>query len=197
MTQSMAGYQRTSSTAPKYIVMHRLLDRYHLHQDRSPVITGLAEVQLSFSGNPGNGSGSSSEVYESSLWTDDHVFYRYYTSPRAAVVLVSRYFPPAVMYTGETSDRVPGIVMLRGGPFIYTGAGQLLCRFNENATSDQNATFISSTEIHCPICEIMETSDGDNRCGQMSNANRFETDMKMHWLPDEDPREVEVSFITV
>ena len=158
------------------------------------VITGHAEVQLSFDGNPGNGSGSSSEVYENSLWTDDHVFYRYYTPPHAAVVLVNGNFPPVVMYTGETSDRVPGIVVLRGGPFIYTGAGQLLCRFNENATSDQNATFISSTEIHCPICEIMETGDGDNRCGQLSDANTFETDMKMHWLPDEDPREVEVSF---
>lgn len=158
------------------------------------VITGNAEVQLSFDGNPGNGSGSSSEVYENSLWTDDHVFYRYYTPPHAAVVLVNGNFPPVVMYTGETSDRVPGIIVLRGGPFIYTGAGQLLCRFNENATSDQNATFISSTEIHCPICKIMETGDGDNRCGQLSDANTFETDMKMHWLPDEDPREVEVSF---
>ena len=54
MTQSMAGYQRTSSAAPKYIVMHRLLDGYHLHQDPGCVITGLAEVQLSFDGNPGN-----------------------------------------------------------------------------------------------------------------------------------------------
>ena len=154
------------------------------------VITGYAEVQLSFDGNPESGASE----YENSLWTDDHIFYRYYTPPHAAIVLVNDYLPPVVMMTGETSDRIPGIVTLRGGPFIHTGEGQLVCRFNENSTSDQNATFISSTEIRCPICEIVETDDGTERCGQLSNANTYDTDVKLPWLLDEDPHYVKVSF---
>ena len=103
-----------------------------------PALSGYAEVELSFDGYPAQLMNSSELIYHNSLWTKDHIVYRYYSPPIATDVSIDGSSPPAVMITGEGPNQLAAIMTLRGGPFIDSGAGSLMCRFSDREL-DQNA----------------------------------------------------------
>ena len=159
-----------------------------------PALSGYAEVELSFDGYPAQLMNSSELIYHNSLWTKDHIVYRYYSPPIATDVSIDGSSPPAVMITGEGPNQLAAIMTLRGGPFIDSGAGSLMCRFNDDVNSDQNATYLSATEITCPVCSTTSSMNGERaRCSQLVNSG-LDIYRRMNWLPDDAPRKVPVSF---
>ena len=56
-----------------------------------------------------------------------------------------------------------------GGPFIDSdgsrgGVARMFCRYNGNSSSDLAATYVSPSEVHCPMCVVSDAS-GTSRCG--------------------------------
>ena len=83
-------------------------------------------------------------------------------------------------------------MLLIGGPFINTGS--LVCRFNQNASSDQPATFVTVTRIICPICKTHIVS-GKTRCSPLGATDgSIGFYQAMEWLPNDEPRIVTVAF---
>lgn len=152
-----------------------------------PIISGVAEIELSFNGYPSDPSTDPYGLFQSSLWTKDAAVYRYYVSPGVARVLSDGVEPPAVMITGEGPDQTAMVMTLIGGPFINTGS--LVCRFNGDPNSDQTATYVSATQITCPVCQTQVVL-GKSRC-QVSSTDIYQP---ISWLPDSTPRSVTVAF---
>lgn len=155
-----------------------------------PTISGVAEIELSFNGYPSNPTSDPLGLFASSLWTKDGVVYQYYVSPGVASVLSNGVDPPAVMITGEAPDQTATVITLNGGPFMNTGS--LVCRFNGNTSSDQTATYISATQITCPVCQT-HIILGKTRCDPHGFSSTY-IYQSMLWLPDSNPRTVTVAF---
>ena len=161
-----------------------------LNANNGPTISGVAEIELSFNGYPSNLNDDPQGLFASSLWTKDNAVYQYYVSPGVASVSANGIDPPAVMITGEAPDQTATIITLKGGPFVNTGT--LVCRFNGDLNSDRIATYISATEITCPVCQT-HVILGKTRCyphGFLSTGIY----QRMSWLPDDNPRTVTVAF---
>ena len=166
-----------------------------VRKDYGPLASGVSIVQLSFDGFHEHSVTNRDRLFNISLWTDDKTVYRFYTVPLVTRILANGVSPPSVMITGEDADQVPSQISLIGGPFINTKS--LVCRFNQNASSDQPAIFITATMITCPICRthVVSKENGKTRCfplGATDGSVDFYQAMK--WLPNDDPRFVTVAF---
>ena len=161
-------------------------------KDYGPLASGFAIVQLSFDGYYDNSVSDRDKLFNISLWTDDRVVFRFYVVPVVTEILANGVSPPSVMITGEDADQVPSRISLIGGPFINTGS--LVCRFNQNASSDQPATFVTVTTIICPICKTHIVS-GKTRCSPLGATDEsINFYQPMEWLPNDEPRIVTVAF---
>lgn len=156
-----------------------------------PTISGVAEFELSFDGYPADPANDSLDLFNRSLWTKDGAVYRYYATPGVASVLSNGVAPPAMMITGVAADQTAAIITLIGGPFVNTSS--LVCRFHADPGSDQTATYISATQITCPVCQTQPVGN-ETQCHPYGSQNTTYAYNHMSWLPDNSPRDVTVAF---
>eukprot|EP00982_Pelagococcus_subviridis_P009061 30897-Pelagococcus_subviridis.AAC.23 len=164
--------------------------RASLTEREGPSINGVAEIEISFDGYPSNNLTDSDGLFQSSLWSKDHVVFRYYAVPDTVSVLSDGKYPADVMVTGEAPDQTASILTFIGGSFI--DSGMITCRFNLDTSSDQSASYISVTRFTCPVCQT-HLILGKVRCYPHGLVS---TDMyhPMPWLSDNNPRTAKLSF---
>jgi len=167
--------------------------------DSQSVNLTFAEVEISFDGYP-TADASSSSYFASNLWSGHNVVVHYYDEPFISAFDLgsSGAFKSTLMYTGEDPDNIPLTLRIYGSTFIDSdgssgGVSRLACRFNGDSSSDIAATFVSPTEIHCPMCEVSNAS-GTNRCGAHGMADQAQY-IPFTWLTGGAPKtDVDVSI---
>ena len=137
----------------------------------------FSEMQISFDGFPVNGNASSATFdpalyWQRSLWSNDNAVVLYFDTPLITALDVSSTgdFISKLMLTGEDPDNFPVTLRIYGGQFIDSdgsdGTARLTCRYDGNASSDIAGTFVSVSEVHCPLCATSNAS-GSSRCGAL------------------------------
>ena len=167
--------------------------------DSQSINLTLAEVEISFDGYP-TADASSSPYFASALWSGHNVVVHYYDAPFISAFDVGSTgaFKSQLMYTGEDPDNVPLTLRIYGSMFIDSdgssgGESRLGCRYNGDSSSDIAATFVSPTEIHCPMC-VVASSSGTNRCGAHGTSGAAQY-IPFSWLAGGTPKtDVDVSI---
>lgn len=139
---------------------------------------GYSEVQISFDGFPSISS-DPTNIWKSSMWTSGNL-YMLYHDPVVIVETKIGVAAAEVLYTGEDAGGSPVMLHVFGGPFI--NSLNLTCRFAANDTSVTAASFVSESEITCPICLIV-----DGRCNNPQGR-------PVPWLSNGVPSDVTVEI---
>ena len=161
-----------------------------------------AEVQLSFDGYP-SATADSSIAWQSSLFTNDNAIVFYYDAPIFTALDVSSrgMFLSKVLFTGEDPDLVPITLRVYGGRFIDSdgsmsgSTARLTCRYNGDGTSDIPGSYVSVSEVRCPLC-VTNTPAGASgpRCGSHGSTGAAQY-IPFAWLQNSTPKsDVDVSI---
>ena len=171
------GFSKTSWSAATYVSSSEVTCVAPAATDSSSTTLGYAEVQVSFDGFPSD-STDPTDIWKSSMWNsgDSYVFYH-----DPAVIVETKIGSAAaqVLYTGEDADEKPATLRVLGGTFI--NSANLKCKFNNDDTSITSATFVSETEITCPICTVV-----NGRCSNPPGS-------PLSWLTGGAPADVSVA----
>lgn len=199
-----ANFQAQGWSAATYISTTEIRCLVPPASDSLSTSTTYAEVQISFDGFPVNSDASSPSFdqglyWQRSLWNNDNAVVFYYDAPLITALDVSSTgtFVSKVFMTGEDPDTVPTTLRVYGGPFIdsdgSSGTARLTCRYNLDNSSDIAGTFVSVSEVHCPLC-VTSSATGTNRCGVLGTVGAAQY-IPLPWLSNGTPKSnVDVSI---
>jgi len=145
------GFSQSSWSPATYVSSTELSCEAPPSVDSNSSTIGHAEVQVSFDGFPSDTSDPNS-IWVSSLWHSGRLMMRYYDPIVISETKIGTKEAVA-FYTGEDADNRPVTLSMFGGPFL--NSADLSCKFNGNVASVTSATFVSASEIRCPICTIV------------------------------------------
>ena len=111
---------------------------------------GYSEVEISFDGFPSD-INDPTNVWEGSLWSAGSLNLRYH-DPAVITNMKIGSEDALALYTGEDDENTPVQLRLFGGPYI--DSPNLKCKFHDDPASVTSATFISVTEVACPMCQV-------------------------------------------
>ena len=138
---------------------------------------GYSEVQISFDGLPTDSSDPTS-IWTNSLWNSGQIYLRYH-DPAVIISTKIGSDDAKVLLTGEDADLAPVLLRILGGPFL--NSPDLKCKFNDNTTSVTSAVFVSSSEIKCPVCNVV-----NGRCANPVGS-------PLPWLTNGQPQDAQVA----
>ena len=172
------GFSQSSWSPATYVSSTEISCEAPPSVDSNSSVIGHAEVQVSFDGFPSDTSDPTS-IWPSSLWHSGRLMMRYYDP---IVILGTKIGTKEAVafYTGEDADNQPVTLTLVGGPFL--NSADLSCKFNGNVASVTSATFVSASEIRCPICTIV-----GGRCSNPVSS-------PLPWLSSGQPAVVDVEL---
>ena len=171
------GFSTTSWSAATFVSSSEVTCVAPASADSNSTTLGYTEVQVSFDGFPSD-STDPTGIWESSMWNsgDSHVLYH---DPVVVVETKIESSAAQVLYTGEDVDEKPVTLRVLGGPFI--NSADLKCKFDDADTSIVSATFVSESEITCPICTVV-----NGRCNNPPGS-------PLPWLSSGAPADVSVA----
>lgn len=171
------GFSKTSWSPATYVSATELSCMAPSASNSNSSTIGYSEVQISFDGLPTDSSDPTS-IWTNSLWSSGQIYLRYH-DPAVIISTKIGSDDAKVLLTGEDADLAPVLLRILGGPFL--NSPDLKCKFNDNTTSVTSAVFVSSSEIKCPVCNVV-----NGRCANPVGS-------PLPWLTNGQPQDAQVA----
>ena len=144
------GFLETGWSPATYLTPNKISCAAPSAASSNSLQQGYSEVEISFDGFPSDRN-DPTNVWEGSLWSAGNLNLRYH-DPAVVTNMKIGSNDALALFTGEDDENTPVKLSVFGGPYI--NSPNLKCKFNDDPSSVTSATFISATEITCPICQV-------------------------------------------